>query len=216
MLFYLRLELSAREFNGVTRPGAWMSDKEALERIKRGDFTAMATLYELYKPRIYSMCLRYVHNVFDAEDLTQDVFIQLFRKVNTFRGEAEFSSWLYKVVLNIARLHLRRERCLRRHIVADEGKEAVFSSAQSLFRNPSQTVDLRLAMSGLTPVRRMTLLLHDVEGFTHTEIAARMGGTVLASKSRLHRARIAIRKSLATRACERSAHLTPKSVLAIC
>lgn len=180
-----------------------MCEKEAIERIKQGDPTAMASLYDLYKPRIYSMCLRYVQNVFDAEDLTQDVFIQLFRKVTTFRGEAEFSSWLYKVVLNTARLHSRRERRLRRHIVADEGEEGNLSS-QSLFHNPAQTIALTRAMSGLTPVRRMTLLLHDIGGFTHSEIAARMGGTVLASKSRLHRAHIAIRKALATSACESS------------
>jgi RNA polymerase sigma-70 factor (ECF subfamily) len=188
--------------SGVKRVGVRMREQNALERIKQGDPAAMASLYDLWKSRIYSMCLRYTHNVFDAEDLTQDVFIQLLRKVNTFRGDAKFSSWLYKVVLNMARLHSRREHRLRYHTLADEGEEGDVSSSQSLFRNPAQTMALTQAVSSLTPVRRMTFLLHDVEGFTHTEIAARMGGTVLASKSRLHRAHIAIRKTLRARACK--------------
>ena len=205
MLFYLRSsEAFASRSEQVQKPGDRMYEKEAIERIKQGDPNAIAALYDLYQPRIYSMCLRRVHNVFDAEDLTQDVFIQLFRKVNTFRGDAAFSSWLYTVVLNMVRLHSRRERRRRCDLFVDEVEEGDLSSLHSLSRSPLQTIDLTHAMSALTPLRRMTLLLHDVEGFTHSEIAARMGGTELASKSRLHRARIAIRNTMATRACEAS------------
>ena len=170
-------------------------EKEAIDKVKRGDIAGMARLYELYRPRVYSLCFRHVRNAFDAEDLTQDIFIQLFRKIATFRGEAEFKTWLYKVVLNAARLHARQLRRHREIIVADVAEETL-NSAKSLFRNPAQTIALTQALSSLTPARRMTLLLHDVQGLTHNEVASRMGVTVIASKSRLHQAHVAIRSIL--------------------
>jgi RNA polymerase sigma-70 factor (ECF subfamily) len=172
-----------------------MCEKEALDRIKRGDVVGMGRLYELHKSRVYSLCLRYTNNTFDAEDLTQEVFIQVFRKIDTFRGEAQLGSWIYKVGLNSARLHARRQRRLSRFVVHNIPDETLMS-AKSLSRNPAQAIALIEALSSLTPVRRKTLLLHDIQGLTHNEVAARMGGTEIASKSRLHQAHISIRHIL--------------------
>ena len=175
-----------------------MSEQEALDRVKVGDVAAMARLYELHRRRVYSLCLRYSGNVFDAEDLTQEVFIQVLRKLGTFRGEAQLGSWIYKVGLNSARLHARRQRRLSRFLVSDTSNEASIL-AKSSFRNPAQGLALVEALSRLTPLRRTTLLLHDIQGLTHNEVAARMGGTVIASKSRLHRAHVVLRRILDNR-----------------
>ena len=177
---------------------AGMSESEAIEKSKVGDPSGMTRLCELYRPRIYSLCFRFSKNAFDADDLTQDVFIQLFRKIGTFRGDAEFRTWLYKVVLNAARLHARRLRRHRELISADETDGEV-CSAVSLFRNPTHKIALAEALSSLTPLRRTTLLLHDVQGLTHNEVASLLGVTVIASKSRLHRAHMALRNFLGSR-----------------
>jgi RNA polymerase sigma-70 factor (ECF subfamily) len=174
---------------------AGMCESEAIEKSKIGDSAGMTRLYELYRPRIYSLCFRFSKNTFDADDLTQDVFIRLFRKIATFRGEAEFRTWLYKVVLNAARLHARRLRRHREFIVADESDRAL-SSAVSRFRNPAHKIALVEALSSLTPVRRKTLLLHDVQGLTHNEVASLLGVSVIASKSRLHQAHRQLRNLL--------------------
>ena len=173
-------------------------EREAIEQVKNGNPAGMAFLFELYQPRIHSLCFRYTTNAFDAEDLTQDIFIHLFRKIGTFRGEAEFRTWLYKVVLNAARLHARRLR-RQREVVVNDSTDKALASAESLFGNPVQRIALTRALSSLTPVRRMAFLLHDVQGLTHSEVALRLGVTVIASKSRLHRAHIAIRNILASR-----------------
>ena len=173
-------------------------EREAIEQVKKGNPAGMASLYELYQPRIYSLCLRYTSNAFDAEDLTQDIFIHLLRKIGTFRGEADFRTWLYKVVLNAARLFARRLR-RQREVVVNDSTEDALGSAESLFRNPVHRIALTRALSSLTPVRRTAFLLHDVQGLTHNEVASRLGVTVVASKSRLHRAHIAIRNILASR-----------------
>jgi len=172
-----------------------MCESEAIERVKNGDPSGLARLYELHNSRIYSLCLRHTSNAFDADDLTQDVFIQVFRKASTFRGEAQFTSWLHRLALNFVRLHARRQRRHGRVITGDAAEQRMFS-AKSRSCNPAQRVALAQALSSLTPIRRTTLLLHDIQGFTHQEVATQMGVSVIASKSRLHRAHIALRSLL--------------------
>src|SRR5579863_5852961 len=149
-------------------------ETDVIERVKRGDPTGMVELYDWYRPRIYCICLRYTGNAFDADDLTQDVFIQVFRKISTFRGNAEFKSWLYAITLNFVRLHARQQgrrgRLLDRNTV-----ERRLYSLKSRSCSPMQRIALKQALSNLTAVRRMTLVLHDIQGLTHNEIAARMG-----------------------------------------
>ncbi|HXJ86666.1 MAG TPA: RNA polymerase sigma factor [Candidatus Binatia bacterium] len=172
-----------------------MSEKEAIDRAKKQDPAGLGRLYELHEPRIYLLCLRHTRNVFDAQDLTQDVFIQVFRRINTFQGSAAFTSWLYKVALNFVRLHARRQRRNRQFLV-ENVTDHTLCSVRSRSTNPAQRVALTQALGNLTPLRREAVFLIDVEGFTHTEAAWRTGVTVTASKSRVHRAHMALRDVL--------------------
>jgi len=172
-----------------------MSEEQAIKRAQNGDSVAQGQLYDLHRFRIYSLCLHYTADPFDAEDLTQDTFIQVFRKIGTFRGEAQFTSWLYKIALNYLRLRARQrrrdDRLGIRHVSDD-----VLCMVKARSSNLIQKVAIKQALSHLTSLRRETVQLHDIEGFTHNEIAWRLGVTVIASKSRLHRAHAALRDFL--------------------
>jgi RNA polymerase sigma-70 factor, ECF subfamily len=172
-----------------------MSETEAIEKVKNGDLAGLETLYALHRSLIYSLCLRCTNNVFDAEDLTQDVFLQVARKVNTFRGDSQFTSWLYSVALNVVRLHARRGRRRGQVIVANL-TEGLLAAVPSRSCNLAQRIAVTQALSSLTRARKETVVLHDIKGFSHKEAAWRMGVTVIASKSRLHRAHIALRAML--------------------
>lgn len=175
-----------------------MCEREAIERTQKGDPQGLARLYKLHKSRVYALCLRHTRNAFDAEDLTQEIFIHVWKKADTFRGDADFKSWLYKVALNFARLHSRRQRRQGELFFTDLAKQP-FDSMHSRSFSPAQHLVLSQALSCLTALRRRTVLLHDIEGLTHNEIALRTGVTLIASKSRLHRAHTALRNILGVR-----------------
>jgi RNA polymerase sigma-70 factor (ECF subfamily) len=172
-----------------------MCEKDAIQRAQNGDPVAWGRLYELHRHRVYSLCLRHTRNVSDAEDLTQDIFIHVFHKLSSFRGEAQFTSWLYTLALNFVRLHGRRQRRHGRFLVSDLGEETV-DFADSRPPTPTRRLAIVQALSSLTAVRREAVLLHDIGGLTHSELAGRVGISVIASKSRVHRAHIAMRRLL--------------------
>lgn len=174
--------------------GNTICEQDAISRAQNGDPVGLGKLYELYNASIQAFCLRYTHNPFDAEDLTQEVFIQVSRKVNTYRGDAKFKSWLYKVALNVVRLNHRRKRRHDRFVEPDSSERILLVSAR--WQNPTDTLALEQAMSNLTSLRRQAILLHDIHGFSLDEIAWRMGTTIVASKSRLHQAHKALRGML--------------------
>jgi RNA polymerase sigma-70 factor (ECF subfamily) len=160
-------------------------------------------IYRNYQRSIYSKCFRIVRNHTEAEDLVQEVFLQLLRKADTFRGEAKFSTWLHRLTINAALMQLRR---LRRSELRTTSLEDAPGAAQdhagaykvALPRHASgalaaDRLSLRVALSQLPPGYREVLSLHDVEGYTHAEIAQKLGISVGASKSQLHRARLRIR-----------------------
>src|SRR5438876_5016670 len=89
--------------------GGELSESEAIERAKQGDAAAMRALYDLHKRRVYSLCLRMTSNTAEAEDLAQEAFLQLFRKIGTFRGESAFSTWLHRLSVNVVLMHLRKK-----------------------------------------------------------------------------------------------------------
>ena len=92
--------------------GGELSESEAIERAKQGDGDAFETLYDLHKRRVYSLCLRMTANAAEAEDLTQEAFLQLFRKIGTFRGESAFSTWLHRMAVNVVLMRLRKRTSL--------------------------------------------------------------------------------------------------------
>lgn len=172
-----------------------MCEKDAIQRARNGDPVAWGRLYELHRSKVYSLCLRHTSNVSDAEDLTQDIFIHVFYKLNSFRGEGQFSSWLYTVALNFVRLHGRRQRRNDHYLISDPD-ERIVNVVGSRPPNPTRRIALLQALSSLTAARREAVLLHDIGGFTHDELASQVGISVIASKSRLHQAHIAMRQVL--------------------
>ncbi|MFV0388789.1 MAG: RNA polymerase sigma factor [Pyrinomonadaceae bacterium] len=160
-----------------------------------GNLQAFETLYAKYHRRTYSICLRMTNNVTEAEDLTQEVFIQLFRKVGSFRGESAFTTWLHRLTVNQVLMHFRK-RSVKNEKTTEDGEIPEYALPQSKYTSnlPILTrLDLKKAVSELPPGYRAVFLLHDVEGFEHAEVAEMLGVSVGTSKSQLHKARLKLR-----------------------
>jgi RNA polymerase sigma-70 factor (ECF subfamily) len=182
------------------------SQADLVARAQQGDQEAFAALFELHKRRVYSLCLLMTKNVAEAEDLTQDAFIQVFRKLKTFRGDSVFSTWLYRVAVNTVLMHLRRRK--PRQVSLDEPLELGASMVQRdlgrLDPELSGSVDriaLARAIGELPHGCRRIFLLHEVEGYQHQEIAQRLSCSAGNSKSQLHKARMRLRSLLFSDCC---------------
>src|SRR5499425_2143302 len=183
-------------------PVAW-TEAEAIRRAQAGDSTAFEFLYQLHSRRVYALCLRMVGNPADAEDLMQEAFLQLFRKIGTFRGESAFSTWLHRMTVNVVLMRLRKKS-----LPTDSLEETLEPDAEN--SGPKRDVgapDLRLSgavdrvnlersIEKLPPGYRTVFVLHDVQGYEHNEIADIMGCSVGNSKSQLHKARTRLRDLL--------------------
>jgi RNA polymerase sigma-70 factor, ECF subfamily len=189
--------------------GEKLSEAKAIERAKQGDAEAFAALYHLHKRRVYALCLRMTANTSAAEDLTQEAFLQLFRKIGTFRGESAFSTWLHRMAVNVVLMQLRKKG------LAVVPLEETFDSEEESPKKEPGADDLRLAGSidrlrlqdairDLPPGYRSVFLLHDVEGYEHNEIAAMVGCSIGNSKSQLHKARMKLRELLKTSRAEKA------------
>jgi RNA polymerase sigma-70 factor, ECF subfamily len=186
------------------------SEAEAIERAKQGDAEAFALLYGLHKRRVYSLCLRMTANSAKAEDLTQEAFLQLFRKIGTFRGESAFSTWLHRMAVNVVLMQLRKKSLPVVPLEETPESEEETPKKELGAQDPvlSGSIDrLRLerAVESLPPGYRRIFVLHDVEGYEHNEIATMLGCSVGNSKSQLHKARMKLRESLKTSRAEKSA-----------
>jgi RNA polymerase sigma-70 factor, ECF subfamily len=178
------------------------SERGLVQRAQRGDEQAFATLFQLHKKRVYSVCLQMTKDVADAEDLTQEAFLQVFRSVNSFRGDSAFSTWLHRVAVNTVLMKLRR----RKSPPLLSLDEPVSPESPSLRRDVgkadprlSGTVDrlaLRRAMDELPEGCRQIFDLHEVEGYQHHEIAQMLECSVGNSKSQLHKAKMKMRDLL--------------------
>ena len=165
-----------------------------------GDMAAFEGLYRSYHRRVYSLCLRMTRNASDAEDLTQNVFVQLFRKLKTFRGESAFTTWLHHVTVNEVLMHFRRpvvrmERPTEDGTTPTQIKTVNNGSRMSLVDH----ISLNEAIRQLSPGYRAVFLLHDIAGYEHQQIGEILGCAVGTSKSQLHKARMKLRWFLAKR-----------------
>jgi RNA polymerase sigma-70 factor, ECF subfamily len=171
---------------------------DLVTRARRGDEAAFEALFECHKRRVYSLCLRMTRSAADAEDLTQQVFLQVFRKIATFRGESKFSTWLHRLAVNEVLIHLRRQRpapvSLDEIDVAREDPvpRQYLDNDRRLMGTVERT-DLERAIAALSPGYRTAFFLFDVEGYEHHEIARLMNSSVGNSKSQLHKARRKLR-----------------------
>ncbi|MGC2152094.1 MAG: sigma-70 family RNA polymerase sigma factor, partial [Terriglobales bacterium] len=178
-----------------------ITELEAIERAKQGDEAAFETLYQLHKRRVYSLCLRMVSNPSQAEDLAQEAFLQLFRKIATFRGESAFSTWLHRMTVNVVLMQLRKKGLpsvsLEETLEADEETpRKEFGADDAKLRGSVDRLQLQRAIDRLPPGYRTVFVLHDVEGFEHNEIAQMVGCSIGNSKSQLHKARLKLRDFL--------------------
>jgi RNA polymerase sigma-70 factor, ECF subfamily len=182
------------------REGAGLSEGEAIEKAKQGDAEAFEVLYSLHKRRVYSLCLRMTANAAEAEDLTQEAFLQLFRKISTFRGESAFSTWLHRMAVNVVLMQLRKKSlpvvALEDTIETEEAPKKELGAADAKLAGSLDRLQLERAIDRLPPGYRTIFVLHDVEGFEHNEIAEMVGCSIGNSKSQLHKARIKLRDLL--------------------
>lgn len=187
-----------------------MSEHEAIERAQQGDAESFEALYGLHKRRVYSLCLRMTGNTAEAEDLTQEAFLQLFRKIATFRGESAFSTWLHRLTVNVALMHLRKkglpEVSLEEMLEPQEdGPKKDVGARDRALAGCIDRVNLQRSIESLPPGYRIVFVLHDVEGYEHNEIAGMMGCSIGNSKSQLHKARLKLRELLKLSQAERAA-----------
>jgi RNA polymerase sigma-70 factor (ECF subfamily) len=187
-----------------------LSEAEAIERAKGGDAEAFEVLYNLHKRRVYSLCLRMTANTAQAEDLTQEAFLQLFRKIATFRGESAFSTWLHRMSVNVVLMHLRKKGLpvvsLEETIETEEETPRKELGAQDpVLAGSINRLQLQRAIDDLPPGYRTIFVLHDVEGYEHNEIAGMVGCSIGNSKSQLHKARMKLREFLKTSRAEKAA-----------
>ena len=166
-------------------------DYHLARRIAAGEMQAFEELYERYHRRIYTLCLRMTNNVAEAEDLTQEIFIHVYHKIGSFRGESTMMTWLHRVTVNKVLMHFRKNtRRLDRTTTDGEAPEPGVKHRET--SNQALAVDriaLRRAIAQLSPGYRSVLILHDIEGYEHAEIALMCGISTGTSKSQLHKAR---------------------------
>jgi RNA polymerase sigma-70 factor (ECF subfamily) len=175
----------------------------AIRRAQNGDGEAFEELYRRHKGRVYSLCLRMLGNTAEAEDMAQEAFLQLFRKIHTFRGESAFSTWLHRLSVNVVLMHLRRkvlpQVSLEETVETDQPGEGVKrepGAEDPRLVGSLDRVALDDAIQELPPGYRLVFVLHDVEGYEHNEIATMLGCSIGNSKSQLHKARLRLRDLL--------------------
>jgi len=180
-----------------------LAEADVVRRAQQGDAAAFEHIYRLHSRRVYSLCLRMAGNPTDAEDLTQDVFLQLFRKIGTFRGESAFSTWLHRMSVNIVLMRFRKkpkgETSLETVTNQDEdssGPAKEFGGTDLRLDGVIDRVALQAAISELAPGYRAMFVLHYVQGYKHNEIARILGCTTGNSKSQTHKARVRLRELL--------------------
>src|SRR5436305_12668753 len=177
------------------------SDLDLVKRAQCGDADAFASLFHAHKAKVYSVCLRMTNNTAEAEDLTQDAFLQVFRKLATFRGDSALSTWLYRVAVNTVLMHFRKKGL--RQVSLDESSNqdtrVVKREYGSLDERLSGSIDriaLARAMQDLPAGYRSMFLLHEIKGYEHQEIARILRCSVGNSKSQLHKAKLKMRELL--------------------
>jgi RNA polymerase sigma-70 factor, ECF subfamily len=191
----------------ATEPG----EAEAIEKAKQGDPEAFQALYDRHKRRVYSLCLRMTANTAEAEDLTQEAFLQLYRKIATFRGESAFSTWLHRLSVNVVLMHLRKkglpvvslEETTQGGTEEDTPKKD-FGAEDVALAGSIDRLQLQRAVESLPPGYRTIFVLHDVQGYEHNEIAGIVGCSIGNSKSQLHKARMKLRDLLKMNRAEKA------------
>jgi len=177
------------------------TEQELIHTAQTGNIDALSIIYDKYNRRVFNLCLRMIRDRSDAEDLTQDVFVQLFRKIHTFRGQSAFSTWLHRLAVNMVLMEIRSRKTHRYSLVPleqknedDESTHDQFGREDMSLRGSIDRILLQDALDELPPGYRVVFLLHDVHGYEHQEIAEILSCSVGNCKSQLHKARLKLRR----------------------
>ena len=171
-------------------------EREIVLRVQEGDADAFEVLYRRYVDRIYPLALRMSGDVLQAEELTQDIFVRAWEKIRLFKGRSSFFTWLYRLAVNFI---LQSERSRRRsaaHKLVREEISTMLPASREPDCDPEALIDLQRAMAGLPKKARAVLILHEIEGMTHIQIAELVGISPGTSKAQLHRARRLLKEEL--------------------
>lgn len=168
-----------------------------------GDAAAFEEIYRLHSRRVYALCLRMSGSPADAEDLAQDAFLQLFRKIHTFRGESAFSSWLHRLTANVVLMRFRKKKPVTQSLDEisrpDDEKGGIHNEIGGpdlRLRGVFDRFNLDAAIGKLPEGYKAMFVLHDIHGYEHNEIAEILGCSIGNSKSQLHKARKRLRQLL--------------------
>lgn len=174
------------------------TDFELAQKAGAGDGDAFEQIYRRHFRRVYALCLRMLGDPTRAEDMTQEVFVQLFNKIGSFRGESAFTTWLHRMTVNLVLMYFRKAST-RSELLTDEGETPIQIVRGTENPETMPIVDriaLERAVQQLPPGYRSVFILHDVEGYEHDEIARMMKISAGTSKSQLHKARLKLRQLL--------------------
>jgi RNA polymerase sigma-70 factor (ECF subfamily) len=165
-------------------------DPAIVKRAAQGDCKAHEILYRAFATPVYSVCLRFTRVPAQAEDLLQETFIEIMRSIAAFRGDAPIGAWIRRIAVTKSLMFLRSAWHSRGQSLDDDWDNITPGRAEShgISRHPEEAIDLDQALANLPAVSRAVVWLHDVEGFTHKEIAGMLGKTESFSKSQLSRA----------------------------
>jgi RNA polymerase sigma-70 factor, ECF subfamily len=180
---------------------------QALRRALAGDASGFEYLYAQHQRLIHALCARMLGDSDLVEDAVQETFMQAFRHIDTFRGDAQFSTWLYRIAKNTVLMHLRRGKSRMAEVPFDEdpadeqdsGRTPTNAASTNPAANTIDRMSLERAIAALADGYKTMVILHDVEGFEHREIAAILGCSVGNTKSQLHKARLKLRRHLTGR-----------------
>jgi RNA polymerase sigma-70 factor (ECF subfamily) len=181
------------------------SDFELAKKAAGGDGRAFEELYRRHYRRVFALCLRMMGNPVEAEDMTQDVFLQLYNKIGMFRGESAFTTWLHRMTVNQVLMHFRK-KSTRSELLTEEGETPIQIVKGT--ENPGtmpviDRISLEKALQQLPPGYRTVFVLHDVEGYEHYEISNMLGIAEGTSKSQLHKARLKLRQLIREQAASK-------------
>ena len=193
----IRLNKNKNVFQAKKNDESGSIDWELVQRCRKGERKAQYELYQLYKARVFNIAYRMANSQQDAEDITQMAFVRVFQKIDSFRGDSAFSSWVYRLTVNICINHFRREK-RKKELVVHELSE--LATNLKILKTNEQTSKMKpfleKAIPALPAGYRMIFVLYDIEGYKHEEIAEMMNISEGTSKSQLHKARKELKQYL--------------------
>lgn len=183
-----------------------LPEAEAVRLAQQGDASAFECLYRLHSRRVFALCLSMLKNRVEAEDVTQETFLKVFRKIHTFHGGSAFATWLYRVTVNQVLMRLRKKKVPHTSLEEIMESNEETSAIQQKLGGPDlrlngsiDRVTLERALDQLPPGYKASFVLHDIQGFEHSEIGDILGCSSGNSKSQLHKARQRLRQLLRSR-----------------